>query len=575
MAKVRGGRLAAITLKQLGINKVFGLIGYQVTYLFDGCYQEGIQILDVRHEQAAVHMADGWAQVTGNVAVAITIGGPGFTNAISAILKAQTSNTPLIVITGAAESYKNDLGAMQQIDHWDMVKDYVKWSVLVPCIERIPEYIYKAFQYTVNGKPGVVVLSMPVNVLSEYIDLDNIIWPSKEMTVRKVIYPDISDIKRMMALIQDSKKPIIIAGSGVLYSQAAEELKRFVETTGIPVYTINAGRGCVSDYHDLSFGIGRPLEGGPQLYGFKNADTVIVMGVKLNFTIGYGKPPIFSTRQKFVQIDIDPDEIGKSGRTIDIGIVGDLKATLKLLLEEISNCKIPSFKKWVDELRENEKRYWQEFNNIYRLNSGSKINPIRLIDLIQNVLPEDFISVVDGSNSLFWGLLLLKCTNAGHQLIGPSGILGPMGSGLPLALGAKVAKPDKVVLLYTGDGSLGFNLAELGTAIRLGIKILIVVHNDGAWGLPKDTQKRLFGKTYAVNLGITRFDKIVECLGGHGEYVVNEDEIVPALQRAMKSEKLACINVVIDDSIISPGAKLLSVIETDNSNKVSVKLSQP
>lgn len=567
MEKVRGGRLAAIALKRLGINRVFGLIGYQVTYLFDGCYEEGIRIFDVRHEQAAVHMADGCAQVTGDVAVAITIGGPGFTNAISAILKAQTSNTPLIVITGAAEPHKNDLGAMQQIDHWNMIRNYVKWSVMVPSIERIPEYVYKAYQYAVNGKPGVVVLSMPVNILSGYINLDSITWPGKEMTARKVIYPDISDIKRMLALIRDSKRPIIIAGSGVLYSRADEELKRFVETAGIPVYTINAGRGCVSDYHDLSFGIGRPLEGGPQLYGFKNADTVIAMGVKLNFTIGYGKPPVFINHQKFVQVDIDPDEIGRSGRNIDIGIVGDIKAVLDLLLGEIKNYEIPSFKNWIDELRENEKRYWQEFNKTYRLNSGPKINPVRPIELIQGVLPDDFISVLDGSNALFWGLLLLKCTKAGHQLIGPSGILGPMGSGLPLALGAKAAKPDKVVLLYTGDGSLGFNLAELDTAIRLGINIIIVVHNDGAWGLPKDTQKRLFGKTYSVDLGITRYDKIIESLGGHGEYVENEDEIVPALQRAMKSEKPACINVVVDDSIISPGAKLLSVIETDNSNK--------
>ena len=291
------------------------------------------------------------------------------------------------------------------------------------------------------------------------------------------------------------------------------------------------------------------------------------MGLKLNFTIGYGKPPVFGERQSFIQIDIDPDEIGRSGRFIDIGIVGDLKATLKLLLDEIKNFNIPSFKKWINDLRENEKQYWEEFKKTYESSSKLKINPIKLISLMQSVLPDEFISVVDGSNSLFWGLLLLKCTRVGHQLIGPSGILGPMGSGLPLALGAKVAMPDKFVLLYTGDGSLGFNLAEVDTAIRLGIKILIVVHNDGAWGLPKDTQKRLFSKNYAVDLGITRYDKIVECLGGHGEYVDNEDEIVPALQRAMKSEKLACVNVVIDENIISPGSKLLSLIETDSSKK--------
>lgn len=567
MPGVKGGRLAAIALRRLGIDRVFGLIGYQVTHLFDGCYEEGIEIFDVRHEQAAVHMADGWAQVTGKVAVAITIGGPGFTNAISAVLKAQTSNSPLVVITGAAEPSKKDIGAMQEIEHWNMVKDYVKWSVSVPAVERIPEYIYKAVQCAVNGKPGVVVLGMPVNILSETVSLENVQWPSDEIAKKKILFPDQADVERMLNMLQSSQKPIILAGSGVLYAQAAQELRMFVEKAGIPVYTINAGRGSVPDGHELSFGLGRPLEGGPQLYGFKNADAVIVMGLKLNFTIGYGKPPIFSDDQRFVQIDIDPDEIGKSGRFIDIGIAGDLKETLALLLKSIALGELPSYQGWVRELRENETQYWIDFEKKYETNAHNKISPITLIRRIQSVLPDDFVSVVDGSNALFWGLLLLKCTSVGHQLIGPSGILGPMGTGLPLALGAKLAKPEKCVLLYTGDGSLGFNLAELDTAVRLGIKIIIVVHNDGAWGLPKDTQKRLFGKNYAVDLGVTRYERIVEGLGGYGEFVEKEEDIAPALQRAIEAETIACVNVVIDEHVISPGAKLLSVIETDNSKR--------
>ncbi len=568
MFEVNGGRLAAIALKKLGINRIFGLIGYQATYLFDGFDEEGIEIFDVRHEQAAVHMADGAAQVTGAVEVAVTIGGPGFTNAISAVLKAQTSNSPLVVITGAAEPFKRDIGAMQEIDHWNMVKDYVKWSVAVPTAQRIPEYIYKAVQRAVNGKPGVVVLAMPVNILSEKVLLEDINWPGDEITKRKVIHPEVSDVKRMLELLNSSRKPIIIAGSGMLYSHAQEELQAFVEKAGIPVYTINAGRGSVPDGHELAFGLGRPLEGGPQLYGFKNADTVIIMGLKLNFTIGYGKPPIFDGKQNFVQIDIDPEELGRSGRKLDVGIVGDLKETLKLLLEEVSKVSLPSYAPWIEELRAREAEYWQEFNKTYMGYAGTKVNPAELINLIQSQLPPDFISVVDGSNALFWGLLLLKCTGVGHQIIGPSGILGPMGTGLPLALGAKAAQPDKTVLLYTGDGSLGFNLAELDTAIRLGIKIIIVVHNDGAWGLPKDTQNRLFKKeNYAVDLGLTRYDRVVEALGGYGELVTCREEILPAVGRALEAEKLACINVIIEESIMSPGTRLLSLIETDNSRK--------
>lgn len=565
--EVNGGRLVSMALKRQGIDRIFGLIGYQVTHIFDGFHNEGIIINDVRHEQAAVHMADGWAQVTGKPAVAVMIGGPGFTNAISAVLKAQTANTPLVVITGAADPDKTHMGAMQEIDHCAMVKDYVKWSVLIPTVKRIPEFISRAFQYAVNGKPGVVVLAVPTGVLSEKVRVEEISWPEEETSVRKVVYPNPADIKRAVEILKNSNRPVIIAGSGVLYAQATAELKAFVEETGIPVYTINSGRGSIPDRHEMSFGLGRPLEGGPQLYGFKNADTVVVLGVKLNFTMGYGLPPIFDEKQNFIQVDIDPTEFGKSGRSVQLGIVGDSKIVLAMLKAEVEKALLPSFASWAEKLRSEEKNYWEDFRNTYSRQEENKVNPLDLLNTLRNLMPEDYISVIDGSNALFWGLLLLECNHAGHQIIAPSGILGPMGTGLPLALGAKIAKPDKTVLLYTGDGSLGFNLAELDTAVRLNLPIIIVVHNDGAWGLPKDTQTRLFGENYAVDLGITRYDKVLESLGGYGELVMRKEGLVPAVQRAMEAKKPSCINVVIDEKLISPGAKLLSIIETGTKSR--------
>lgn len=560
--EINGGRLVAMALKREGIERIFGLIGYHITHIFDGCHREGIIINDVRHEQAAVHMADAWAQVKGKPAVASVIGGPGFTNAISAVLKAQTSNTPILVITGAADPAKKDLGAMQEIDHWEMVKAHVKWAVAVPTVKRIPEYISKALHKAVNGKPGVVVLAIPVNILSERVNTDEIMWPDPEASVRKIIYPDPTDISRAVERLKTSERPIIIAGSGIMYANAMRELSDFVEKSGIPVYTINGGRGTIPDDHPLCFGLGRPLEGGPQLHGFYRADTVVVLGVKLNFTMGYGLPPIFHEDQIFIQADIDHEEIGRGGRQAQVAIVGDLKISLTMLKEKLEYTKLPSFEKWVEELRKEERRFWDVFARTYDKKVEDKINPFELIKAIQQVLPKDAISVIDGSNALFWGLLLLKCNEPGHQIIAPSGILGQMGPGLPQALGVKIAKPDKTVLLYTGDGSLGFNLAEFDTAIRLNLPVLIVVHNDGAWGLPKDTQKRLFGENYSVDLGITRYDKVMESLGGYGEMVSKIEDVIPALKRALDSGKPSCVNVIVDETLISPGAKLLSIIET-------------
>jgi len=561
MGKVNGGLLVSQALQREGIEQIFGLIGYYVSPIFAACSKTGLKIYDTRHEQAAVHMADGYSQLTGNPGVAVVTGGPGFANTISGIIKAYKSFTPLVLITGGFEPQRKDAGGLEDMDQLTLVKQYTKWCGTVYDTARIPEYIAIAFRHAVSGRRGPVVLEIPINYLRNEVDEESVVWPEKYRTDAK-IYGDNEKIEEAICLIEKAKKPIVIAGNGVFYSKAEEELKMFTEYTGIPVFTVNAGRGVLPDDHEFCFSPGRALEAGPQLYAFKNADTVIVLGSSLDYSVSFGKPPVFAQNQVFIQVDVDPSEIGFSCRNIDVGIIGHSNVVLKQMLDSMkASGKVikDKYSSWVSELRKIRADFWSDFET--DINQNSKlIHPQKLINDIQQVIPKDSIIVMDGSNAMLWACLLFKCYKPGHHVIGPSGTYGPMGTGLPLALGAKIAKPDKVVVLYTGDGSLGFNLIEVNTAVRMGIPVVIIVHNDSSWGFCRETQRTIFGDSacnYGTNLGFTRYDKIVEDFGGYGELISNPDDIVPALNRAINSNKIACLNVVIDGEM-SPGANFLN-----------------
>ncbi|GAE86876.1 thiamine pyrophosphate-binding protein [Acetivibrio straminisolvens] len=554
MSKITGGELLVLALRKNNIKNVFGLVGNHVSPIFVHAQKHGLDIIDVRHEQAAIHMADGWSQVTRNIGVAIVTGGPGFTNSITGIVKAYMANTPILVIVGSTVPQQRDVGGLQDIDQIGMIREYTKWSASVFDTGRIPEYISIAMKKAVSGLRGPVVLEIPINILKNSIDEEEVNWPENNTIISKSS-PNRETLDIILNTIVDAEKPLIIAGDEIYYGHSENELVKFVETTGIPIVTVNKARGCIPDSHSLCFGNGRVLEAGPQLYALHEADVIINVGLNIDYQMGLAKLPFFRAGQKFINICRDEyynSRITSKPALTVIAEPGETLSALCTLIKE-KNIVLKSYSSWIDKLKENDADYWE---NISSQAGNERIHPINIIRGIMEYIDDDDIVVLDGSNAMFWGSLLFSFNKPGRLIIGPDGTLGPMGCGIPLALAAKLANPDKKVILYTGDGSFGFNAIEMDTAVRLNIPITVIVHNDLAWGFCKSTQQVLYGEqnVSSCDLGIRPYEKMVEALGGYGEFVGRNDRIIPAIKNAIDSGKPACINVLVDYDLFAPGA---------------------
>lgn len=557
MSKITGGEVVARALKNEKIRKVFGLIGYQVSSIFGGGISEGLEIIDTRHEQAAVHMADAYAIMTKHIGVAIVTGGPGFSNTVSGILKAYFSQTPLLVIAGTVDPRRKDAAELQDLNQLSIVRNYTKWCGTVYDTKRIPEYISMAIRHATMGTKGPCVLEIPVNYLRQEVEDSEVNWVTDNMTHARV-YPDETYMDKLAEILKTAKKPVLTVGPQAYYQNAGDSLKELVETLEIPVFTIHAGRGLLPDSHPLCFGTGRTLETGVQNYAYHNADVVIFAGCSIDYSVGGARTPLFNENQTIIQIDLDGETIGASGRKIDIGIIADCDVAFRMLQKRVKNqIDKKCYKEWLDELNANKDNFFQKIAADAET-STEFVNPYNLIKTLDDNLPDDSVVVLDGSNAMLWSSLLLKCNQAGHQFIAPSGSYGPMGTGLPLALGAAAANPEKTVVLYSGDGSFGFNLSELHTAVRFGLSVVVIIHNDNAWGFCKDTQRVIFGEDkcgFGTDLGFVRYDKICEGFGGYGQLVEREEDFLPAFKNALARKTVSVINVIVDKKSMSPGTQ--------------------
>ena len=335
MALIDGGTLVVKALKNEGISHIHGQIGFYVSPIFAACSNLNLPIYDTRHEQAAVHMAEGYAQVTGKIGVAVLTGGPGFINAIGGIVKCYESNTPVLVIIGAFDPGRKDVGGLEDINQLDIIKQHVNWCATIYNTKRIPEYISMAIRNAYIGQKGPVVLEIPIPYLLNKVEETDICWPHKFGTDAE-IYGDVNKIKEAVKLLYQAERPVILAGDAIFYDHAEEELTRFIEQTNIPVLTADLGRGVLPDSHDLCFASGRTIEGGPQLYAWKHADYIMILGKHLDYSVSFGKAPIFGEHQIKVQIDIEGKEIGKSSAAIDIGIIGNTNTVLRQFREELN-----------------------------------------------------------------------------------------------------------------------------------------------------------------------------------------------------------------------------------------------
>jgi len=528
MAKLDGNSLVVKALKDEGVDTVFYLTGGPMVDVGARCIEIGFRTVDCRHEQAAAMAAHAYSRVSGKPGICFAASGPGTTNLITGVGNAFLDAIPVIALGGASPLSEAGRGAFQEMDQVGMFKPITKWSERVMDVRRIPEIINKAFRVATGGQPGPVYIDLPADVLYNVADEDKVAFPKKPHLVPRMA-ADPAQVKKAIAMLKQAQRPIVLTGTGVFWSGAMAELKEFVELSGIPFYTTPQGRGVIPEDHRLSFL-------GARNQAWKQADLALVVGTRLNFIIGYGMPPRWAPDLKIVQVDIHDEEIGRN-RPVDIGIVGDAKTVLRQLIDEGRDAlggraELP----WVETLRGYEKRTQEKSAAL--LNSDAvPIHPLRLCKEVRDFMDRDAIIVFDGHEILNFARQSIPTFVPGHRVnAGPNGC---MGVAVPFGLGAKVAKPNTQVIVLSGDGSFGFNGMEIDTMMRHKIQVLIVISNNGGWA-------SVGGMSAGRDLEFSRYDKMAEVFGAHGEFVEKPQDIRPALERANASGKPAVVNVITD-----------------------------
>ena len=530
MAELTGSEILAKCLKKEGVEDLFFIMGGPMLLAEATCVKEGIRMIDVRHEQAAAFSCQAYSRLLQKPSVCMAASGPGVTNLVTGVANALIDCCPVVAIGGSSPISQFGRQVFQEIDQMAIMRGVVKYADRIHNLKRIPQQVNFAFQKAMSGKPGPVYLDFPGDILYQKIEEDQVDWSFAGrplLDARPLGNP--AQVAKLVDALAAAKQPILVSGSGVIWSRAWPEMHALVDKIGIPFYTTPQGRGVVPDDHPCSYMTMRSS-------AFRDADLIVVLGTRMNYIIGHAAPPRFGGNAKIARIDIDPDEIATAARYVDIPVVGDCKMVLQQVLDGIGGrITQDSYKAWRQKLAEGEaaKRAGAGAN---KYAEDGDIHPVRLLEEVKNFANRDAILCVDGQETLNFGRQTMPTFAPGHRL--NSGPFGTMGVGLPFGVGAKVACPDKQVIVVHGDGSFGLNAMELDTAIRHKIPILVVISLNGGW--TADPKREKPGR----DLGYTRFDKMCEALGGYGEYVTQPEDIRPALERAQAKVDAGMVAVV-------------------------------
>jgi len=548
MAMINGGHLVGKYLKEVEkVEIVFGISGGHLESILDSFTEYKIRTIDVRHEQAAAMMAHAWSVYTGKPGVCFLTAGPGFTNGLTGIANAYLDNAPLVVLCGRSPLRDDLKGALQEMNQIEAVRPMTKWAATCYDIKRIPEYLAMAFRNATGGRPGPVMLELPPDILNIKVDESLVPMPSKS-NPKYSVHPDDAELRAAAEIINNAKKPLFLGGSGVGFSNCADSLKQFVEKTGIPFMLLNYGRGELPDDHPLSV---MDMGNLGLFFSIGQNDVIIAAGLRFNWLLQFGK--IIPPTVKMVRIDIDPNEINRNVEA-HVGLVGDADSVLEQLTPLVAKND-PA--EWMNTLKA-AGRSLLDYELRMRETTSDPIHPIRLVAQVQKFAGNDAIYIADGGDTQYFGLAGFMSKQKAGVVASAAGLLGCLGTGIPFGMAAKLARPDRKVVVLNGDGSFGFNGMEFDTMVRHNIPVVVVINNDCAWGMIKHSQELSIGKErlQCSELGIRRYEKVVEGLGGHGEFVTKDEEIIPALERAFASGKPACVNVMTDPTVTSPATPL-------------------
>lgn len=557
MATVTGGQLVAEALIEKKVETIFTLSGGHITPIYQFLENTDVALFDTRHEQAALFMAEAWGKMNRQPAVAMVTAGPGFTNALTGVASAFFSNTPVVLISGCVGLDHKEKLDLQDMPQEPVIAPMVKKTFVCQKTERVPEYVDMAFRTAASGRPGPVYLEFPVDVLNTAIQRDSV---KKIETVIDSKPVDLKGADRMMQMIGQAQKPVVIAGTGVWQAGAEAELVRFAEHTGLPVFTTLSGRGTIPDTHPLCFEGALAIRPGGAFAAYLETDLVVVLGTRISLYYMFGD--VFNPDARMVQVDIKAEELGRN-RHIDLPVVSDLKAYLdtcnRIISEKnLSKDLVARFAGWIETLQQADAD-GKAPNEAAWTSDNAPIHPLRLAREVDRFMDrEGDIVVADGGDTTTWMGMTRTVKTPGRYL--DYGIFGSLAVGLPYANAAKLKYPDQRVLLVTGDGSVGFNFMEFENSIRKGLPIVVVIANDLGWGMIRHSQEIRIGHAIDAGTYIGRVDyhNMVEGIGGKGFLVETPDGIRPALEAAFASGKTCCINVMTDPTTVSPGSMALA-----------------
>jgi acetolactate synthase-1/2/3 large subunit len=547
-AATSGGHLLARALRNEGVDTIFTLCGGHISDVYDGCLDENIRIIDVRHEQVAAHAADGYARMTGRLGCAVVTAGPGTTNAVTGVANAFRAESPMLLVGGQAALTQHRMGGLQDLAHVDMLRPITKFASTVPDTARVADFVAMAAREAFAGSFGPAYLEVPRDILDRRVPIADARVPAQgrsRASTRSIGDPD--DITCLAGHLQRAERPCVLLGQQVWTCRAGDAAVAFAETLDIPVYVNGAARGTLPPGHRLNFQLTRRE-------AFVEADLVIVVGTPFDFRLRYGASIKAPT---VVQIDMGYATVGRN-RDVELGMVGDVGAILAAVTDAagpLTANQKDNRSRWVERLRGMERDLVERRLPELR-NDQDPIHPYRLAHEIDRFLTEDSIFVGDGGDVVTFAGNVVQPKSPGSWM--DPGPLGTLGVGTGFAMAAKLAHPDREVVALFGDGSFAMTAFDMQTAVRFGLPYIAVVGNNSYMNQIRCGQIQKYGPergSVANYLGDVPFEKFADMLGIHGEAVRHPADLAPALERARQSGTCAIVNVWLDPDAYAPGTQ--------------------
>ena len=537
MSEVDGATLIARSLKQQGIDYLFGIVGFPVAPIAVAAQKEGIAYIGMRNEQSAAYAAGAYGYLTGRPGACLVVTGPGVVHGLAGLANAQQNCWPMILIGGASETYRGGMGAFQEERQVMIASPFCKFAHGIESVQRIPYYVEMATRQAMYGRPGATYLDMPDDIIRGKCDLDKVVEVERVGEPPRSVAPA-ENVEAALNLLEKAERPLVLLGKGMAWSRAEDEVRAFIERTQVPFVRSPMGKGVMPDDHPLSAGAARTL-------ALQQADVVFLMGARLNWIFHFGLPPRYAKDVKIIQLDIAPEEIGHNKAT-QVPLVGDGKAIVSQLNKALQN------RQW---FHAKDSPWRQAIAQKTAANAAQikpqvddESNPAGYYRALRDVaawMPRNAVLSAEGAGTMDIGLTQLPSFNARSVL--NAGTYGTMGVGLGQAIAACVAHPDRPVVHLSGDSAIGFSGMEMETLVRYNLPVKIVVLNNGGIGpgMPEIPENPMFNLRPNALIYGARYDRMLEAFGGKGFFVQDPKDLRGALDEAMNFRGPALVNVVI------------------------------